>query len=216
MTVSKNLIWGWFGDKPKPPIYGLCKATWDKHLAGWNVIELNERTFDVNFCEYSKQAYAQKAYSYVNDVARLWALHKYGGVYLDTDYYLFRPIPDNMLTADAFCGEGMKGVSDKTFQTSTGIIGAKQGNAAIAKKLSEYTVLKRFSHRIAEWTLDSIRHDVVVHDYTLLTCANPYSEEIEVGDDSIGIHLYDVSWDERCSHLSWARYSKIPKTKRSN
>lgn len=39
---------------------------------------------------YTKQAYENKKYAFVSDVARLYALLNYGGIYLDTDVEVYR------------------------------------------------------------------------------------------------------------------------------
>ena len=58
-------------------------------MPDWEFICWNEDNFDVNFCPYTKEAYRQKKWAFVADVARLKALSEMGGVYMDTDVELF-------------------------------------------------------------------------------------------------------------------------------
>ncbi|MCQ2297390.1 MAG: hypothetical protein MJZ51_02085, partial [Bacteroidales bacterium] len=57
---------------------------------------------------YAYEAYLAKKYAFVSDYVRLWALEKYGGLYMDVDFEVYKPF-DNLLKYDAFAGfEGSK------------------------------------------------------------------------------------------------------------
>jgi hypothetical protein len=53
--------------------------------------------------QYVQEAYEAKKYAFVSDYVRLWALEREGGVYLDTDVEVLRPL-DNLLDDTAFIG----------------------------------------------------------------------------------------------------------------
>lgn len=58
--------------------------------------------------EYAYEAYQAKKYAFVSDYVRLWALEKYGGLYMDVDFEVYKPF-DNLLKYEAFAGfEGSK------------------------------------------------------------------------------------------------------------
>lgn len=57
-------------------------------------MEWNEHNFDVGSWTYASEAHASGQYAFVSDVARLHALHEYGGIYLDTDVEVLRPFND--------------------------------------------------------------------------------------------------------------------------
>lgn len=65
-------------------------ATWEKYLPDYQIMRWDETTFDVTQSEYVKAAYQAGKYAFVSDYARLYALKKYGGVYLDTDVEVIR------------------------------------------------------------------------------------------------------------------------------
>jgi hypothetical protein len=52
----------------------------------------------VNKYEYTKNAYAAKKYAFVSDMARLFVLSQYGGIYFDTDVEVIRPFEDILET----------------------------------------------------------------------------------------------------------------------
>ena len=45
----------------------------------------------------------RKKYAYLSDYVRLWAVEKYGGIYLDTDVEVIRPL-EKLLQEDAYFG----------------------------------------------------------------------------------------------------------------
>jgi len=68
----------------------------------------NEDNFDVSQNTYAKEAYEARKYAFVSDYVRVWALEREGGIYLDTDVEVFKPL-DDLLDCHAFAGfEGSK------------------------------------------------------------------------------------------------------------
>ena len=88
MGINKTIHYCWFGHGEKPELLKQCIASWKQFCPDYEIIEWNETNFDINFCEFTKQAYAAKKYAFVSDVARLWIVYHYGGHYLDTDVEL--------------------------------------------------------------------------------------------------------------------------------
>ena len=75
---------------------------WKKNLSSdWKIKEWNESNIpmDEPFIKYWLK---QKNYSFVSDFVRLYAVEKYGGVYMDTDMFVQKPIPNMWLKQD-FC-----------------------------------------------------------------------------------------------------------------
>lgn len=80
----------WFGNNTLPPLEKACIKTWDK-LKDYKVMRWDENTFDLNKANrYVREAYKNKKYAFVSDYVRLYALYKYGGVYLDSDMEVYR------------------------------------------------------------------------------------------------------------------------------
>lgn len=53
----------------------------------------NEETFDISSApQFVKDAYNAKKWAFASDYIRLWALHEYGGIYLDTDVEVRKPL----------------------------------------------------------------------------------------------------------------------------
>lgn len=83
--MEKIIHYCWFGGKKKPRQLNKYLKTWKKYLPDYKIMEWNESNFDFNVTEFTKEAYENKKWAFVADVARVYALKEYGGVYFDTD-----------------------------------------------------------------------------------------------------------------------------------
>ena len=111
-----------------------CIASWHKHMPDWEYRLWNEDNFDIGYCQYSKEAYEAGKYAFVSDVARLKALNEEGGVYLDTDVMIFKPL-EPLLSYHAFAGfEGCKRVL-----IATCILGSEPHAKWLEEQLAYYT-----------------------------------------------------------------------------
>ena len=99
--IPKKIHYCWFGGNPLPDSAKRCIDSWKKFCPDYEIIEWNESNFDVNCCAYVREAYQAKKWAFVSDVARLHALVAQGGIYMDTDVEVIRPL-DNLLQYEAF------------------------------------------------------------------------------------------------------------------
>lgn len=93
----------WVGPNPLPPHHKKWIASWKKLHPEWEhrlwdddqiISQLPEK--GLRFFRES-QTYAGKA-----DAARVWLLHKFGGVYVDTDFQCLKPIDELLHGCRAF------------------------------------------------------------------------------------------------------------------
>ena len=104
MSIPKTIHYCWFGGKPKPELAEKCIRSWKKYCPDFEILEWNEHNFDVSAAPgYVQQAYACKRWAFVSDYVRLKALTEMGGVYMDTDVEVIRPL-DPYLNHRAFAG----------------------------------------------------------------------------------------------------------------
>lgn len=104
--IDKKIFYCWFGDNEKSELQKACIKSWYKFCSDYEIIEINEKNFDVNSIVYSKEAYKNKNYAFVADVARLEFLKNNSGFYLDTDIRLLKSL-DKLRQYDAFfCSTG--------------------------------------------------------------------------------------------------------------
>lgn len=133
--IPKIIHYCWFGRGEKPKLAKKCIKSWKKLLPDYKIIEWNEDNFDINSNLYVKQAYEAKKYAFVTDYARLYALYNYGGIYMDTDVEVLKPL-DIFLQYEAFTG-----FESEKFCV-TGIMGSKKENKMIKEFLEPYKKLR--------------------------------------------------------------------------
>lgn len=101
--IPKTIHYCWFGGNPLPENIQRFIETWKKYCPGYQIKEWNESNFDIHSLPYVEEAYTNKKWAFVSDVARLNALVSEGGIYMDTDVEVLRNL-DNLLTDNAFLG----------------------------------------------------------------------------------------------------------------
>ena len=60
VDIPKCIHYCWFGEKPLPKLAKRCIASWKKYCPDYEIIEWNEKNFDVNAVLYTQQAYYAK------------------------------------------------------------------------------------------------------------------------------------------------------------
>jgi hypothetical protein len=108
--IPKIIHYCWIGGAPLPPLAEQCIASWKKHMPEWELKRWDESNFDIAAAPlYVRQAYEVRKYAFVSDYVRLWALEKFGGLYMDVDFMVYRPFDELMDKYSAFAGyEGSK------------------------------------------------------------------------------------------------------------
>lgn len=92
MILSVKIIhFCWFGS-PLPPDVSSRLDRWQKLHPSWSIRHWNESNVDVSGCAYAEACLQRKDWAYLSDYVRLQVLAKEGGVYLDTDVELLKPL----------------------------------------------------------------------------------------------------------------------------
>lgn len=101
--IPKLIHYCWFGQHPMPEQLQRCLASWRRFCPDYTIIEWNETNYDITKIPYTAEAYNQKQWAYVSDYVRLDVVYQYGGIYLDVDVELLRPL-DSLLEQSCFFG----------------------------------------------------------------------------------------------------------------
>ena len=101
--IPKIIHYCWFGGNPLPELAQKCIASWEKFCPDYEIKEWNESNFDVNCCEYVKEANKTKKWAFVSDYARIKILYDSGGLYFDTDVELISNLK-NIIEKGPFMG----------------------------------------------------------------------------------------------------------------
>ncbi|WP_196602542.1 glycosyltransferase family 32 protein [Pectinatus frisingensis] len=126
----------------KPDLVLKCIDSWKKFLPDYEIKEWNERNFDINTINFTKEAYSMGMWAFVSDYVRLWALYNEGGVYLDSDQEILKSL-DKFLVYKGFIGFSP---ASPVKELSGAVIGACRENMWIKMLLDYY----RNSHFISD------------------------------------------------------------------
>lgn len=130
-NIPKKIHYCWFGGNPLPEDAKRYIESWKKYCPDYEIIEWNENNFDININSYVKEAYESKKWAFVSDYARLFAMYEYGGIYMDTDVEIIKPI-DSFLKHKAFAG------FESPIHIGTGIMACEKGFPLFKEFLDYY------------------------------------------------------------------------------
>jgi len=101
--IQKKIHYCWFGGNSIPAHLQKYIESWSKFCPDYEIIKWEESNYDVDKNLYMKQAYEAKKWGFVPDYARLDIIYNHGGIYLDTDVEIVKPL-DDLLHDEMFCG----------------------------------------------------------------------------------------------------------------
>lgn len=134
--IPKVIHYCWFGENKLPEHAQKCIESWKKYCPDYEIKEWNEKNVDIRSITYMQQAYKEKAWCFVSDVARLQIIYKYGGIYLDADVKVIKSF-DSLLKYHAFMGME-EGLLNKTYVNLGLGFGAEAGNELVGELLHDY------------------------------------------------------------------------------
>lgn len=132
--IPKKIHYVWLGKGEKNDRIKKCIESWKKYLPDYEIIEWNEDNFDIEYNDFTKQSYELKKYAFTSDVIRLYALYKEGGIYMDTDVEVYKPL-DEFLKEEGFTG--FENINYPVCAT----MGAEKGNPIIKLMLDYYNCI---------------------------------------------------------------------------
>ena len=218
-TIPHIIHYCWFGKNPKPKMAAKCIESWKKFFPGYEIKEWNEDNFDLNCCDYVKEAYQAKKWAFVSDYARFKILYEYGGIYFDTDVEVIKSF-DPILKQGPFMGSE-KNIEILTDSSEPGI-GANAGlgigayyNMPIFKEILNYYEEQHFIREDGSMNLETIvtRVTNILRKYGYMGngeienikgisiyppkyfCPINYASGVmTLTDETYSIHHYEESW----------------------
>lgn len=205
--IPKIIHYCWFGRNPLPPLAKKCIASWKKHLPEYEIKEWNEDNFDLDMFPYAREAYDNRKFAFVTDIVRLYALYNEGGIYMDTDVEVIKPL-DGFLHHTAFSG------FENETNVPTGIMASEKGGLWAKENLDYYNG-RHFVK--SDGSLDTTTNVTIITDYMvkkglkqkngyfdfpgLITiypkdyfCPIGQSFKLEISPNTVCIHHFAGSW----------------------
>lgn len=135
--IPKTIHYCWFGENSLGDNELACIESWKNYLPDYEIKQWNESNWDIDCCEYVKEAYSVKKWAFVSDYARFDILYRYGGLYFDTDVEVIRSL-DDILAAGPFMGIETAG-DNGSVTVNPGVgFAARAGQALLSEILAEY------------------------------------------------------------------------------
>lgn len=208
--IPKTIHYFWFGGNPLPPLAKKCIASWKKFCPDYKIKRWDETNFDISICDYVKEAYSAKKWAYVSDYARFYILNKFGGVYLDTDVELLKPI-DNIIKNGPFFaletekydslnpGIGMATYANNNFYKiiiddyNNSHYLTKEGveiNLPVGKRVATFLKKDGLKSNNGIQKID----DITIYPKEYFCPLNYFTGELKLTKNTVAIHHYAASW----------------------
>lgn len=207
--IPRIIHYCWFGGNPLPELALKCIESWKKYCPDYEIKRWDETNFDINCCEYVREAYEAKKWAFVSDYARFKILFENGGVYFDTDVELIKPI-DDIVEKGSFMG--LEESSETYIATGLGLA-ANSGLGLMKEIIDDYhhshfekSETGSYETVVARVTKIILRHGDIcpdqINDVAGITVYPPdffcplnyYTGELNITENTRSIHHYFASW----------------------
>ena len=155
---------------------------------------------------YVRQAYEAKKWGFVPDYIRLWLVYNYGGIYMDTDVEVVKPL-DRFLQYEAVSG------FESETQIQTGLMACLEGFPLFTELLHEYdeipfvkedgsydltTNVIRITNVCTRYGFIPNGKEQTVEGFTLFPteyfCPMDWSGQLHKTKNTYSIHWFSASW----------------------
>ncbi|MDR1071594.1 MAG: hypothetical protein LBL21_03060, partial [Rickettsiales bacterium] len=136
IMIPKRIFYVWGAGEDKRRDVLACMQSWRAHNPDYEIVEINEKSRD--YFDFQKElgenrwfhsVYERKMWAHVSDYVRIKVLFDNGGIYLDTDVSVIKPL-DEFLKEPAFVGIQCAGTNN---YVEPAILGSEKGNPFIGK-----------------------------------------------------------------------------------
>lgn len=210
--IPKVIHYCWFGRGPMTKLATNCIQSWKKYCPEYKLKLWNEDNIDLDMYPYVREAYDKRKFAFVSDVVRLYALYTEGGIYMDTDVEVIKPL-DPFLDHVAFSG-----FESKEF-VPTGIMASEKGGQWVKDNL-DYYIGKHFVNEDGSMNLNAnviymtqlmvekgLRLDDTYQEFPnyvtfypkVYFC--PLTQPIRIDEHTVTIHHFAGSWLPRYSKM---------------
>ncbi len=223
--IPKIIHYCWFGGNELPEKAKKCIESWQKFCPDYEIKRWSEDNYQFDSIRFLQKAAADGKWSFVTDYVRLDVVYQHGGIYLDTDVELIKPI-DDLLKYKAFFGFE----TNETINTGLGY-GAEAGYEPLRQMMEKYKLIPElvseeqyinntcpkvqtpyiaqegFGLNGKDQTIDNVR----IFSKEYLCPLNYQTGELAVTENTISIHWYAASWrDEADRKVTEMRQKLTP------
>jgi hypothetical protein len=213
-VIPKVIHYIWFGGRPLTQLAERCISSWKEYCPDYEIVRWDESNFDVAQNQYCKEAYEAKKWAFASDYTRLWVLVNEGGIYMDTDVQVIKPL-DRFLGEEAFSG------FEAEDRLPTGIMAAEKGQRFLGRLLHDYdhrTFTKEDGTYDLTTNVEAITNTCVAGGIQLNNCKqtvegftlypsdyfcpkDPSDLSLHITENTYTIHHFDGSWQSSSERL---------------
>jgi mannosyltransferase OCH1-like enzyme len=124
--IPRIIHYCWFGNSEMPAQYHAYINEWKALMPDWEIKRWDETNSPMTH-PYIKKAIKNKKWTNISNFIRLHALKVYGGIYMDTDMKVLRPL-DHFLNDGCFLGFEEGNENSETFWVNNAIMGAEKNH----------------------------------------------------------------------------------------
>lgn len=88
--IPKIIHYTWFSGEPLPPKIKECIDSWHLYMPEYKYVLWDAKRLEEIDSVWLTECLAKKKWAYAADMVRLYAVYKYGGIYLDTDCIVYQ------------------------------------------------------------------------------------------------------------------------------
>lgn len=223
--IPKKIHYCWFGGKPLPKEVKKCIDSWKKYCPDYEIIEWNENNYDINKNKYTQLTHQNKKWAFLSDYVRLDVIYKYGGIYLDTDVELIKPL-DDLLIYKGYMGMEQVG------KVATGLgFGAVKKHKFLLENMKYYEKEENFIDEKGDFkkaicvkiTTDLLEEngfkkenkiqeicDMTIFPIDYFCPKVMGTNKLRITKNTYSIHHYDASWKSNIKIVRKISYYLIP------
>lgn len=222
--IPKIIHYCWFGGSELPEVAQECIASWEKFCPDYEIKRWDESNYDVEKNQYTREAYLNKKWAFLTDYARLDILYNEGGVYMDTDVKMIKPITP-------LTNQGAFMAFEQCGRVNTGIGFACEPGNTIVGENKRYYENKNFCDKSGHFkpeicvkitTKLLIEHGLkytedrqqkinglTVYPSSFFSPKKMGTDILNITNNTYAIHLYESSWYKGPSFIKKLQYRLI-------
>jgi mannosyltransferase OCH1-like enzyme len=212
--IPKTIHYCWFGRGEKPDSFQKCLESWKKYCPDYTIKEWNEETALPYRKRFAEDALRKRKYAFAADAVRVEVLASEGGIYLDTDMLLVKPL-DELLNFNFFTGYEVPG------RPAYGLFGAVKDHPLILRMKLFYREnrFNEFSPPVITHTFKKLiiaenlgeKDRILESEYFYpLTYQNREKDYRDfVTENTVAVHLWDHSWSSPKKDGFWQLVRKF-------
>lgn len=127
--IPKKIHYCWLGQNPQSDLIKRCIDSWHRVLPDYQIKLWDETNLPLDN-RYARAAYAARAWSRLSNHARLYALYREGGIYLDADVEVRKDLSP-LLRHECFVG--FQQPEEQEDWVNNAILGAREGHPFLAQ-----------------------------------------------------------------------------------